>query len=93
MLSVTVFALVFAETIVARVYISLMVSTRETFMTLDRRTPMRLKFADEETEIDLGAFQGLWSTQRNARRGKMEYLAIQVREMDVCECARHSPTY
>ena len=35
----------------------------------------------------------LHRTQRNARRGKMEYLAIQVREMDVCECARHSPTY
>ena len=33
-------------------------------MALDLRTPMRLKLADEETEIDLGALQGLWSVEQ-----------------------------
>lgn len=33
-------------------------------MATDLRTPMRLKLADEETEIDLGALQGLWSVEQ-----------------------------
>lgn len=34
-------------------------------MALDFRTPsMHLKLADEETEIDLGALQGLWSVEQ-----------------------------
>ena len=34
-------------------------------MALDLRTPsMRLKLGDEETEIDLGALQGLWSVEQ-----------------------------
>ena len=33
-------------------------------MALDLRTPMLLKLADEETEIDLGALQGLWSVEQ-----------------------------
>jgi Uma2 family endonuclease len=33
-------------------------------MATDLRTPMRLKLADEETEIDLGTLQGLWSVEQ-----------------------------
>jgi len=33
-------------------------------MARDLRTPMRLKLAGEETEIDLGPLQGLWSVEQ-----------------------------
>src|SRR5215216_333788 len=43
-------------------------SKRSTTMTIDLQAPiMRLKLADEETEIDLAALQGLWSVEQYLR--------------------------